>query len=224
MNINKKYKDLLNRTEAVLFDLDGSLMDSMWIWKSIDIAYLKKYDIECPVDLQKRIEGLSVVETAYYFQERFKIDDTVDNMISDWNDMAYDKYVNEVPLKDGAYEFLEFCNKNNIKLAICSSNSDVLLDAVLKKHNIKDMFKIIVSGHDVEKGKPDPECYLKAADFMGVNPKNCIVFEDIPMGINAGKSAGMTVFAVEDEYSLKYTEEKENLSDYYIKDYFDLFE
>lgn len=224
MKLKSEFESLFNKTKAVLFDLDGSLMDSMWMWKDIDIQYLRKFNIECPDDLQKNIEGLSVVETAVYFQNTFGIKDSVSDILEYWNMMAFDKYSNEVALKPGAGEFLKFCAERKIKLGICSSNTKQLLEAVLVSNKVKDLFEIVISGEDVNKGKPNPECYLTAAGILGVEPENCLVFEDIPMGIEAGLNANMTVFAVEDDYSKHYKNQKMNMSHYFINDYTELFE
>lgn len=222
--INSKYKKLFESIEAILFDMDGSLVDSMWIWKSIDIAYLNKYGYECPKDLQKNIEGLSVIETAYYFKNNFNIPASIEEMINDWNDMAYDNYINKVFLKPGALKLLDYCKNNNIKLGICSSNTRHLIHSVLKERKVYDYFDVIISGEDVVCGKPNPETYLKGASSLNVSPKNCLVFEDIINGIQAGNAANMHTIAVEDEYSQYQKEEKISLAEYYIKDFNDLWE
>ena len=210
---------VMDDIKAVFFDLDGSLVDSMWIWGDVDIDYLAKFGIERPDDLQRNIEGMSVVETALYFKKRFNISDSVEHMISVWNDMAFDKYMNDVFVKEGGLEFIDYCVKNNIKLGVCSSNSKTLLNAVLEKNGILDRFDIIVSGEDVNRGKPDPECYLKAAGYVNVEPSQCLVFEDLVKGIEAGNAAGMITCAVEDEYSRPQLEEKIRSADYFIFDY-----
>jgi len=87
--------------EAVIFDLDGSMVDSMWVWKSIDIEYLRKFGITLPEDLQASIGGRSFTETARYFKERFGLPDDLETIKADWNRMAWDKYTHEVPLKNG---------------------------------------------------------------------------------------------------------------------------
>ena len=85
--------------EAVIFDLDGSMVDSMWVWKSIDIEYLGRFGIRLPEDLQASIGGKSFSETAVYFKERFGIPDEPQTIKEDWNRMAWEKYTHEVPLK-----------------------------------------------------------------------------------------------------------------------------
>ncbi len=209
----------LNDFEAVIFDLDGSLVDSMWMWKAIDIEYLKGFGIEAPKDLQTEIGGRSFVETAIYFKERFSLPDTIEKIGDDWNRMAFDKYTHEVPLKNGVFDFLSLCEERGIKLGIASSNSTELIEQVLYSHDIREKFQSIKSGTEVHKGKPAPDIYLLVAKELGVDPKKCLVFEDLVDGIKAARNAGMTVVAVSDDYSRHSDDLKKQLSDLYIEDY-----
>lgn len=213
---------MLKNKKAMIFDLDGTLVDSMWMWKAIDIEYLGKFGIDLPKTLQKDIEGMSFSETAVYFKETFHLSDSLDKIKSDWNEMAYEKYTKEVNFKEGAIEFLKYCKNNGIKLGIATSNSRELVDAVMEALDAREYFDCIMTSCEVAKGKPAPDIYLAVADIMGVNPKKCLVFEDIEMGILAGKNAGMEVCAVEDEFSMNQKELKIQLADYYIKDYRDI--
>ena len=213
---------MLKNIEAVLFDLDGTLVDSMWIWRDIDIEYLGRFGIELPENLQSCIEGMSFSETAVYMKERFQIPDSVETMKEHWNQMTWQKYTQEVPLKEGAMEFLEHCRNNHIKLGIATSNSKELVTATLQALGISDYFDSVVTGCEVNKGKPAPDVYLMAAEKCMVSPDKCLVFEDIIPGIMAGKAAGMRVCAVADAYSAKQQAEKEKLADYTIKNYYDI--
>lgn len=205
--------------KAVIFDLDGTLVDSMWMWRDIDIEYLGRFGISVPHGLQADIEGMSFSETAVYFKERFHIPDSLEKIKRDWNQMAWDKYTFQVPLKEGVSEFIEQCRCRGISLGIATSNSRELVENIIAVHGLNDDFSCIMTGCDVKRGKPSPEIYLAVAQALQVPPEDCLVFEDIVPGIQAGKSAGMEVCAVEDAYSLYQTEEKKTLADYYIKDY-----
>ena len=215
--------EMLKNTYAVIFDLDGSLVDSMWMWRAIDIEYLGRFGIPLPEDLQSKIEGMSFSETAVYFKEFFHIPDSLEKIKDDWNRMAWDKYTNEVPLKPGIPEFLRGCRKHGIKLGIATSNSRELVENIVEVHKLRDYFSCIMTGCDVAHGKPAPDIYLAVSEKLRVNPERCLVFEDIIPGIQAGKSAGMKVCAVEDAYSLQTKDNKKALADFYIEDYFNLF-
>lgn len=214
---------MLTNIKAVIFDMDGSLVDSMWIWKQIDIDYLGRFGHKLPESLQSEIEGMSFYETAMYIKARFNIPREIDEMIADWNQMAWDKYENEVFLKPGAAEFLKECQMRGIKLGIASSNSRELVENVIRSRGLQGIFGYIMTGSDNVKGKPAPDIYLRVAEGLGVVPEECLVFEDIVQGILAGKSAGMRVCAVEDLYSVHQREEKLKLADYYIEDFYGLF-
>jgi len=210
---------MLQDIKAVIFDLDGSLVDSMWMWKQIDIEYFARYQKVLPNSLQKDIEGMSFSETAHYIKTTFDFPVSEEEMKAAWNQMAWDKYMNEVPLKPGIPEFLAHCKNKGIKLGIATSNSRELVEAVAKVHHLDNYFSSIKTACEVNKGKPAPDIYLAVAKELGVNPTDCLVFEDIVPGIMAGKNAGMKVCAVEDAYSMYQIEEKKKTADYYIKDF-----
>jgi HAD superfamily hydrolase (TIGR01509 family) len=208
---------MLKDIDAVIFDLDGTLVDSMWMWKSIDIEYLGKFGISFPEDLQRSIEGMSFSETAIYFKKRFGLEDSLDQIKSDWNAMAWDKYLNEVPLKEGVPELLEYLKKNHIPAGIATSNSKELVELIIEKHGIGNYFTSIRTSCEVPKGKPSPDIYLLVAKDLKVEPSRCLVFEDVLQGIMAGKNAEMRVCAVYDEFSEDDLEQKKRLADYYVR-------
>lgn len=210
--------------DAVIFDLDGTLVDSMWLWRQIDIEYLARYGLELPDRLQSEIEGKSFHETAVYFKERFGIGDSVERIKDNWNTMAWEKYEREVPLKRGARDFLNQCRSRGIRLGIATSNSRELTENVIRVHGLEDCFDCIRTGGEVQKGKPAPDVYLSVADSLHVHPGRCLVFEDILPGIMAGRNAGMKVCAVEDDYSADMRSQKQKLADYYIHDYTELLQ
>ena len=213
---------MLKDVQAVLFDLDGTLVDSMWMWKDIDIEYLGKYGIELPEDLQNKIEGMSFSETAAYFKERFLLDASLEQIKEDWNQMACKKYSNEVPLKEGALELLMYLKEHNIGAGIATSNSRILVDLLIEKLGIIDCFQSIRTSCEVERGKPAPDIYLLVSKDLGVNVEQCLVFEDVVQGVMAGKNAGMKVCAVYDLFSDADTVMKKEIADYYINSFKEL--
>ena len=210
---------MLENIKAVIFDLDGTLVDSMWMWRDIDIEYLGRFGILLPETLQKDISGMSFSETAVYFKETFQIPDSLEQIKKDWNDMAFYKYTHEVPLKPGALKFLQRMKELGIRTGIATSNSKELVEAVVESLHIAEYLDEIHTSCEVAKGKPAPDIYLLVAECLQVSPEQCLVFEDIPEGILAGKRAGMKTCAVEDAFSLEMTEEKKELADYYIAHY-----
>lgn len=212
------FKDI----KGVIFDLDGTLVDSMWMWSSIDEVYLGRFGIVVPDDLQICIEGKSFDETARYIKGRFQLEDSIKQIKADWNEMAWDKYAYEVPLKKGVPEFLQLCKERNIQMGIATSNSSQLANHIAQVHGLGDYISQIKTSCDTKVGKPAPDVYLMVADELGLKSENCLVFEDLIPGIQAGIAAGMKVCAIEDEYSRYQQEEKILMADYYIKDYWDI--
>ena len=210
---------MLSHKKAVIFDLDGSLVDSMWIWEDIDREFLGARGLELPEDYQDKIEGMSFTETAAYSVERFGLSESVEELKGIWNEMALEKYAQEVPFKPGAEAFLAYCKAHGIRMGIATSNSRELVNAVSRSLHMERYIDIIVTACDVNRGKPAPDVYLEAARRLSVLPEECLVFEDVPAGILAGKNAGMSVCAVEDEFSSKLRSKKQELADFYISDY-----
>ncbi len=210
---------MLENISAVIFDLDGTLIDSMWMWKTIDIEFLGERGYELPLDLQDSIAGMSFSETAVYFKERFALLESTDEIKRIWNDMAMDIYTHRVGFKPGARDFLDRIRALGIKTGIATSNSIELLTAVLDALNIRELFDEIHTACEVERGKPCPDIYLLTADRLGVAPSQCLVFEDIMQGIEAGHAAGMKVCAVYDDFSKNENEAKRSAADYYIEHY-----
>ena len=213
---------MMKNKKAVIFDLDGTLVDSMWMWKAIDIEFLGRYGYELPENLQREIEGMSFMETAVYFKDRFSLPLSLDEIKQIWTQMSIDKYRHQVSLKPGAREFLEFLKTHGIKAGIATSNGREMVDAVIESLKISSYFQVVTTACEVAAGKPAPDIYLKVAGHLKTEPERCMVFEDIPAGILAGKRAGMTVCAVDDEFSRDLREEKCSLADYFINDYYEL--
>ncbi len=213
---------MFENKKAIIFDMDGTLVDSMGVWKNIDIEYLSSLNIPFPENLQKCIEGMCFHDTASYFKNRFGIKASLEEIEKIWNDMAEYKYSHEVKVKDGVERLLKYAKETGLKLGIATSNSRRLTDALLKAKGLDSTFDFVLTGCETLKSKPDPEIYLEASKKLGIEPEYCLVFEDIVPGIMAGKNAGMTVVGVEDYYSEYAREEKKRLSDFYINSYLDI--
>ena len=212
----------MNKFKAAIFDLDGTLIDSMGIWKVIDEEYLNKYGFDVPENLQEEITHLTIIETAMYFKEKFNIKDDIETIINTWNDMAYSHYSNTIKLKEGVIEFLYYLKSNNIKIGLATSNTQPLLEATLKNNNIYDYFDSITISEEVGVSKANPDIYLLSAQKLNVDPKDCIVFEDIVQAVKGAKLAGMTVYSIYDESSAYQKDELIKVSDKYILNYLEL--
>ena len=212
------FKDI----KAAIFDMDGTLIDSMWVWKTVDIEYLMKRNITPPDDLRENIEHLSFSETAKYFKERFNLNESIEAIMAEWNDIALKEYTNNVKLKPGAKEFLTLLKSNEIKIGLATSNCNMLLEVALKNNNIYDYFDCITTTNEVNRGKNFPDVYLLCAEKLEVAPAKCIVFEDILPAVIGAKAAGIKVIGVHDLYSENQKEDIMRLADLYIFQYNEL--
>lgn len=210
---------MLENIEGVIFDLDGTLVDSMGVWRNVDKSYLGRRDIPLPANLNKELESMEFMETARYFKRRFDLSDTIEEIVGEWMETALDQYLHHVPMKPGLREFLEHLEEKGIRAGIASSNHVDLVRAALQGHDLERFFAEIVTCGEVERAKPEPDVYLEAARRLGVPAERCLVFEDIPVGIRAGKSAGMRTCAIQDDYSQSQDADKRALADYYIESY-----
>lgn len=208
--------------DGFIFDMDGSLVDSMWVWTAIDREFLGRHGYRVPENFQKDLGGMSLKEMSYYFKERFSIPLSPEEIQEEWNRMAICKYQHEVDLKPGAETLLAWLRENHIKTGIATSNSRKLVEALLESLGLSGFFHAVITGDEVTKGKPDPEIYLRASRKMGTRPERCLVFEDIVPGLQAGLAAGMQVCSVWDRASAGKQEEKEALAHYSIRDFRDI--
>ena len=214
----------LEKIKALIFDLDGTLMDSMWVWEDIDKEYLGRFGHAPTKDMQRAIEGMSFTETAAYFIRRFRLPLSMDEIKAAWTEMSIDKYRNEVPVKPGAIRLLEYARDHGILCGIATSNGSDMVEAVLASRNIKPYFQVVTTACEVKEGKPSPDIYLKVAADLGADPKECLVFEDVPAGALAGKRAGMTVCGVADQAAEHLRGEMAELTEYFIEDFRQLFD
>lgn len=214
---------MLKNIDAIIFDIDGTLIDSMWIWTDIDDIFLKKYNLTQPEGFHEGMEGKSYSETAQYFLDLFpELPHTRQELEDEWNQMAFEIYTKEIPLKKGAFDFIAEMHREGKKLGIATSNSRNLAEGTLENNGILKYFHSVWTSDEAKAGKPSPEVYLRVAESLNVDPARCLVFEDVPKGIMAGKNAGMKVCAVEDPFSKPQEILKRELADYYIQDYDDI--
>lgn len=220
----EKQREMLAGIDAIIFDMDGTLIDSMWVWAAVDRDFYEKYHLaEPPEEFYLKLEGMSYTESAQLFLDYFPtLPLSLEEIKDEWTRMAFQKYTTKVSLKQGIRDFLEEQKQRGVKLGIATSNGIELVEATLKALDIGKYFDSIHTSCEVEQGKPAPDIYLLVAGELDVKPERCLVFEDVPMGILAGKNAGMRTCAVDDEFSRAQDEKKRNMADYYIHNYDEL--
>lgn len=158
---------MLRGKKAVIFDMDGSLVDSMWIWPEVDRIYMDKYGLTEPETFHKDIEGMSYTETAQYFVDTFDtLNRTVEQVKEEWRDMTIELYATKVFPKPGAMEFLDRMKKQGILLGIATSNNREIADAALNARGLTEYFDSVRTSCEVAAGKPAPDVYLKVAEDL----------------------------------------------------------
>lgn len=210
---------MLTDIKAVIFDMDGTLIDSIWVWAQVDIDYLKNLNLELPPDLRRAIEGLSFTETAIYFKNRFDIKDSIKDIMQDWTNMVEKYYCDIIEIKKGVTEFLIYLKEHNYKIGMATSNSSNLVKPVLERNNIYQYFDKIVTTDEVPRDKSFPDVFIETSRRLGVIPSECLVFEDTLCAILSAKSAGMRVVGVYDKHGTSTLDEIAEISDHFIEDF-----
>ena len=212
----------LKNIEGAVFDLDGTLLDSSWVWEKVDEKFLGDRGFQVPDDYVDEISPLGVERAAVYTIERFGLNEDKDDIVREWIEMAKKEYATEVVCKPYAKEFLEELHKLNIKMAVATSSDRELFMKTLEREGILKYFQKIVTVDEVERGKGYPDIYEEAARRIKVNPHKCLVFEDILAGVTGASLGEFNVVAVFDEKSKHNWEKIKSISKYSINDYKEL--
>ena len=183
--------------QAVIFDMDGVLIDSEPFWQAAEKVVFKKVGIDITDDMCRQTIGLRIDEVVQHWYRRFT-----------WNHVPLKQVQNEIVLSvvdlvsqkgellPGVHFALDFFNKKNLKIALASSSDKILIDAVLGKFDLQKEFQIIHSGQDETHGKPHPAIYLSTAGLLNVEPTSCLAIEDSFNGLIAAKSARMKTICI----------------------------
>ncbi|MDZ4122358.1 MAG: HAD family phosphatase [Candidatus Cloacimonadaceae bacterium] len=215
----------MNKYKAVIFDLDGTLIDSMQIWRKVDAEFLGNRGIVVPEDLFDHLpNGNSFIQTAQYFKDRFGLADSVESIMQEWTDMVTFHYEHDIALKPGVRELLQRLHDAEVKIGLGTSNSLFLAQKVLKLNGIWHYFDAAVTGEQVKLGKPFPDIYLGVAAKLGLAPETCLVIEDTLTGVQAGKAAGMHVIAIYDEDSKPLWDKIKAAADDFILNHAELWD
>lgn len=212
-------KELVDNSKAIIFDLDGTLIDSMNVWSDIDKEFFKMHDLPFEEDYQKEIGHKGLKEIAAYTKSRYNLKESEDEIVSIWLDMAKEAYAYKIPLKEGVKSFLDYLHSKNIKMGIATSNSLELTELVLNHHDIYKYFSKVVTVNELKTNKGSPDIYLHISDSFGFAPSECIVFEDLLAGVRTAKNAGYKVVAVKEKASLDKEKEIREIADLYISSY-----
>jgi len=209
---------------AAIFDLDGTMIDSMGMWKDISIVSMKNRNIEIGDDIIKILEVMTFTESAEFLVNKFGLNENPQVLIKDWNDMAYKYYSDDFKFKPGVFEYLNYLKNNNKKLAVATSCMRNLCMAVLESNNATHFFDEIVLSTEIGSNKSTPDIYIHTASKLGVTPNECMVYEDILIAIKSARLAGMTVTAVYDKYAAHEIIEIKKNANFFINGFDELLQ
>jgi HAD superfamily hydrolase (TIGR01509 family) len=212
------------KIKGAIFDLDGTLLDSMHVWSEVDTQFLRKRGIAVPRHYTASVASFSFRETARYTIEQFDLDEDEDSIIAEWTAMSLDKYSSKVKLKAGAREHLEALKAAGIKLATATSILPELYEPVLRNNGIYGLFDAHTFTHEAGRSKSFPDVYLLAAERLGVEPCSCVVYEDLIHGIQSAANAGFYTVAVEDYASAHIASEIKTAAHLYITSFSEMRE
>lgn len=185
--------------KAALFDLDGTLLDSAYVWSRVDEIFFERRGMSVPADYAKAISGMGYAATAVYTKNRFALPETPDAIAAEWTSIAMDEYAHNVPLKPGSREILEKLDASGVRMCVVTSNHRDLCVPCLTRLGILGYFEFLLTTDEAGSAtKRDGSVYALAAEKLGVENTNCAVFEDTFEGVTGAKARGMRAYCVID--------------------------
>lgn len=209
--------------KGFIFDVDGTLLDSMNAWKDVGGVYLEKLGLTPEEELSEKLFSLSLFDSADYIIKTYGIENTRDGVIAEIVAIIRDKYFYNIPLKSGVREFLEVAGGENIPMVAATTSEKELIEGAFKRLNIRHFFKDIITCADVGVGKDRPDIYLRAADCLQLDKSCCLVFEDALYAAKTAVNAGFKVVGVYDEESKKHEKELRTVCSRYVYHLQELF-
>ncbi|WP_455267405.1 HAD family hydrolase [Ruminococcus sp.] len=193
-----------------IFDLDGTLTKSNHVWSKIDEEFLGKRGIKVPEDYFKQVSAMNFEQAAVYTNDRFSLGENIQDIMNEWFDMAVYEYTNVIELCGNAGEYVRKLKEQGRKIALATASTEELYKPVLKRNGILECFDCFVSTEQVKRGKGFPDVYELAAEKLGLDAQDCVVYEDIVEGIKGAKAGGFfAVACLNDHYSHDWDEMRE---------------
>lgn len=207
---------------GVIFDFDGSLVDSLYIWESLAYDYLKNLGIDVNQEVYRDLEGMNLFESSAYIQKKYELDKTEKQINDELISIIEDYYINKFQLKDGAREFIIKLYDKGIKMCIGSVSKKELIVKALDRLGIAKYFEFIQTEENSRISKRCPKFFIEASRRLGLYIDEVVVVEDALYTIEAAKLAGFRVIGIWDNYNRHDRDKIEDLVDIYINDFNDL--
>ena len=210
--------------EAAVFDLDGTLLDSMGVWERVDVEFLARRGIPLPPDYTGKVSAMSFLEAARYTIGRFGLPESPRELILEWNGMVREEYAHGIGLKPGARGLLEALAARGVRLGVATASSEELYGPCLRNNGVYGFFDAFATVSEAARGKGFPDVYLLCSRRLGVPPARCVVFEDVLPGLLGAKAAGMAAVGVYDARSPLREEEARSAADGYVRSLSEILE
>jgi HAD superfamily hydrolase (TIGR01509 family) len=207
------------KLKGVIFDLDGTLVDSMEIWRNLGSQYLITKGKKPKKNLDRIIKTMSLFQSAQYFREYYKIEDSEEKIIYQINKLIEDAYFNTIQLKPNVYQQLERLKENKIKMIIATNTDKYLVFPALKRLKIANFFENVITCSEVGIGKDYPDIFYEALALLGTAKEETVIVEDALYAIRTAKEAGFEVIAVHDKSAKKEKRRIKKIADHYIKSF-----
>lgn len=218
-NIGMKLQEMLSGIKACIFDMDGTLVDSLGMWSDIDRRFFARYGMETPADYEKKINHMSFLEMAQFTKEEYQIPDSVETITELWTEWSKEEYESEIQAKPGAQELLQFLKEQGIPLSLATTNRKELYEPCLRRNHLYSYFDHIMNVNEINSTKSEPKIYQLLAVKMNVKPEETLVFEDILIAVNTAHQAGFKVATVYDKRNERDQQKIKTLSDFYFKSF-----
>ena len=180
-----------------IFDMDGTLIDSMGYWHALAEEYLRAKGVEdIPADLPQRIETMTMTESAALFRREFGLSATAETLAAEMNAMMEEHYRRDIPLKGDILRELGRLQGRGIRMCVASATAGHLIEACLSRLGVRSFFDFLLSCEEVGAGKDRPDIYLTAAARLGAEPGDIAVYEDALYAARTAKAAGFYVVGV----------------------------
>ncbi len=202
--------------KAMIFDLDGTILDSMGGWTKLDDIFLSENGLVRTPTFENDVKALHFKDMPDYFINTYGISLSREAILERFSTLAYDHYENVIGEKPYVSEFLKKCHEKGIKLCVATATQKNLAEISLKRLGLYDYFDFIVTCDEIGVGKESPDIYIECAKRMDCAPCETAVVEDVLHGIVTAKCAGFYTIAIEDETSHNYKEEIKKQADKYI--------
>lgn len=204
--------------KGVIFDLDGTLIDSMKIWTKIDRKLLRENGVEnIPPDISDRVRKMTIEESAQYFIDEFGFECTSEYIIKRIEELVRIEYEENIPLKSYAAEFLDYLDEKKIPYGVATATYKGLAEAVLKRCRIWEQMRFLLTEVEYPLGKNFPDIFLGGAERLGLEPEEVLVVEDSLHCIETAAKAGFITAGVYDEVSWNEQSLIADTADYYVR-------